>query len=235
MFDALLASPYLWVSLTAGFYLIAAQLHKKWPIPLFNPLLFSIVVIIALLLITNIPYETYHSGGSLISTFVTPATVALAIKLEKNFIYLKKNYVAILSGIVSGIVIHTLMIIGFGLLFKFDVEMVSTLFPKSITTAIAVGVSESIGGIVSLTVAVVVFTGIVGAVIGPALFRLTKVTDSVAQGVAFGSSAHAMGTAKAIEIGEVQGAMSGLSIVVTGIVVVVLAPFAQPLIQLIFG
>ncbi|QII82540.1 LrgB family protein [Jeotgalibaca arthritidis] len=235
MFDALLASPYLWVSLTAGFYLIAAQLHKKWPIPLFNPLLFSIVVIIALLLITKIPYETYQSGGSLIATFVTPATVALAIKLEKNFIYLKKNYIAILSGIVSGVVIHTLMIIGFGLLFKFDVEMASTLFPKSITTAIAVGVSESLGGIVSLTVAVVVFTGIVGAVIGPTLFRLTKITDPVAQGVAFGSSAHAMGTAKAIEIGEVQGAMSGLSIVVTGIVVVVLAPFAQPLIQLIFG
>ena len=127
------------------------------------------------------------------------------------------------------------MIFAFGLLFNFDVEMASTLFPKVITTAIAVGVSGSMGGIVSLTVTVVVFTGIIGSVIAPTIFRLGKITDPVAQGVALGSSSHAMGTAKAIEIGDVQGAMSGLSIVVTGIVVVILAPFATPLIQLIFG
>lgn len=235
MLDNLLVSPFLWITLTVGFYLIAASLYKKWPIPLFNPLLFSIVMMIGLLLITKIPYQTYQSGGQLIAFFVTPATVALAIKLEKNFVYLKKYYVAILTGIVSGVIFHTLMIFAFGLLFKFDVQMVATLFPKSITTAIAVGVSESLGGIVSLTVAVVVFTGIVGGVIAPALFKLAKIDDPVAQGVALGSSAHAMGTAKAIELGEVQGAMSGLSIVVTGIVIVTLAPFAQPLIQLIFG
>lgn len=127
------------------------------------------------------------------------------------------------------------MIFGFGFLFKYDIQMVSTLFPKSITTAIAVGVSESLGGIVSLTVAVVVFTGIVGAVVAPTLFKVTGINDPVAQGVALGSSAHAMGTSKAIELGEVQGAMSGLSIVVTGIVVVILAPFAQPLIELFFS
>lgn len=235
MIDTLLTSPYLWVSLTVGFYLLAAQLHKKWPIPLFNPLLFGIVMIIVLLLILDIPYETYEPGGRYVGVFVTPATVALAIKLEKNFIHLKNNYKAILTGIISGVIFHTVMIFGFGLLFKFDVEMAATLFPKSITTAIAVGVSSSLGGIVSLTVAVVVFTGIIGSVIGPTVFRLAKIVDPVAQGVAFGSSSHAMGTAKAIEIGDVQGAMSGLSIVVTGIVVVVLAPFAQPLINLIFG
>lgn len=235
MLDNLLASPFLWITLTIGFYLTAAYLHKKWPIPLFNPLLFSIVMMIGLLLITRIPYQTYQAGGQLIGFFVTPATVALAIKLEKNFVYFKKYYGAILTGIVSGVIFHTLMIFAFGLLFKFDVQMAATLFPKSITTAIAVGVSGSLGGIVSLTVAVVVFTGIVGSVIAPTLFKLAKIDDPVAQGVALGSSAHAMGTAKAIEIGEVQGAMSGLSIVVTGIVVVTLAPFAQPLIQLIFG
>ncbi len=109
------------------------------------------------------------------------------------------------------------------------------MLPKSITTAIAVGVSESLGGVVSLTVAVVVFTGIVGAVIGPTILKLAKIDHPVAQGVAFGSSAHAMGTSKAIEIGEVQGAMSGLSIVITGVVVVILAPFVEPLIGLFFG
>lgn len=235
MMDTLLASPYLWVSLTVGFYILAAQLQKRWATPIFNPLLFSIVVMIGLLLLTGIPYETYEAGGSLVSFFVTPATVSLAIKLEKNFQYLKENYKAILTGIVSGVLLHTVMIFGFGLLFRFDEQMMATLFPKSITTAIAVGVSESLGGIVSLTVAVVVFTGIIGSVIAPAVFRFGKIKDPVAQGVAMGSSSHAMGTAKAIEIGEVQGAMSGLSIVVTGIVVVALAPFAQPLISLIFG
>lgn len=235
MVDTLLASPYLWVSLTVGFYLLAGQMQKRWATPIFNPLLFSIVAVIVLLLVTGIPYETYEAGGSLVSFFVTPATVALAIKLEKNFAYLRDNYKAILTGIISGVVFHTIMIFGFGLLFQFDEKMVATLFPKSITTAIAVGVSDSLGGIVSLTVAVVVFTGIIGSVIAPAIFRFGKIDDPVAQGVALGSSSHAMGTAKAIEIGEVQGAMSGLSIVVTGIVVVVLAPFAQPLISLIFG
>jgi len=235
MIENLLASPYLWVSLTVGLYLLAAQLQKRWPTPLLTPLLFAIVAIILLLLVTDIPYETYEAGGSLISFFVTPATVALAIKLEKNFEHLRNNYKAILTGIGSGVLFHTIMIFGFGLLFQFGQQMMGTLFPKSITTAIAVGVSESMGGIVSLTVAVVVFTGIIGAVIGPAIFRFGKIDDPVAQGVAFGSASHAMGTAKAIEIGEVQGAMSGLSIVVTGIVVVILAPFAQPLITLIFG
>lgn len=235
MIDAFISSPFLWITITAGLYLLAAQLQKRWPTPLFTPLLFAIVMIIILLFVLDIPYETYENGGRLIGTFVTPATVALAIKLEKNYVYLQKHYRAILMGIITGVILHTVMILGFGFLFKYDVQMVSTLFPKSITTAIAVGVSESLGGIVSLTVAVVVFTGIVGAVVAPTLFKVTGIHDPVAQGVALGSSAHAMGTAKAIEIGEVQGAMSGLSIVVTGIVVVVLAPFTQPLITLLFG
>lgn len=235
MIDHLIDSPFLWITLTVGIFIFAGKLHKKWPIPLFNPLLFTIFTVILLLTTANIPYESYQSGGKIIGIFVTPATVALAIKLEKNFIYLKKYYRAILTGIISGVFLHTLMIFMFGFIFNYDTEMVGTLFPKSITTAIAVGVSESLGGVVSLTVAVVVFTGIVGAVIGPSIFKFAKIDNPVAQGVAFGSSAHAMGTSKAIEIGEVQGAMASLSIVVTGIVVVVLAPFVEPLIQLFFG
>ncbi|MRI86432.1 LrgB family protein [Aerococcaceae bacterium WS4759] len=230
-----MSSAYLWLTLTIGLYILAAQIHKKIPIPIFNPLLFSIVMVIIILLVFNIPYETYQQGGQLIAIFVTPATVSLAIKLEKNFIYLQKNVKAILTGIFSGVVLHTIMIAIFGFLFNFDTQMAGTLFPKSITTAIAVGVSESLGGLVSLTVAVVVFTGIIGAVVGPTVMKLTGINDPVAQGVAMGSSAHAMGTSKAIEMGEVQGAMSSLSIIVTGITVVVLAPFAQPIIQILFG
>ncbi|MGO2100796.1 LrgB family protein [Vagococcus salmoninarum] len=234
MFDELLMSPYLWIVLTAGLYLVAGKLNAKWPNPLFTPLVFSIIVIILILLVTDISLETYRSGGQFFSLFVTPATVALAIKLEKNFVYLKKYYKAILTGIFSGVIFHTLMIYLFALLFHFERSMVATLIPKSITTAIAVGVSGSLGGIVSLTVAVVVFTGVIGALVGPTVFKVFKINDPVAQGIALGSSSHAMGTAKAIELGEVQGAMSGLSIVVTGIVVVILVPLTAPITNLLF-
>ncbi|MGY3702793.1 murein hydrolase effector protein LrgB [Vagococcus martis] len=235
MLSNILESPFLWISMTVGLYLLAARLKAKWPKnPLFTPLVFAIVVLIVILVFLDIPLETYKNGGQFLSLFVTPATVALAIKLEQNFVYLKKYYPAILTGIFSGVIFHTVMIYAFSMLFKFEQEMGATLIPKSITTAIAVGVSDSLGGIVSLTVAVVVFTGVIGAMIGPTVFKLFNITDPVAQGVALGSSSHAMGTAKAIELGEVQGAMSGLSIVVTGITVVILVPFTGPITNLLF-
>ncbi|GAA0351790.1 LrgB family protein [Alkalibacterium iburiense] len=235
MFELLLLSPIMWITLTIGLYLIAGALNKKWPNPLFTPLVFSIVVIILILVFMDIPLETYNIGGQFFNLFITPATVALAIKLHKNIEHLRKYYHAILTGIFTGVIFHTLMIFGFSLLFQFEEDMVATLIPKSITTAIAVGVSESLGGIISLTVGVVVFTGVIGALVAPTVFRLFKIDDPVAQGIAIGSSSHAMGTTKAIELGDVQGAMSGLSIVVTGIVVVILAPLTLPLIQMLFN
>lgn len=235
MLEIILNRPLLWVTLTIGLYLLAGRLKAKWPNnPLFTPLVFAIIAVIILLLVTGIPLETYNAGGQFFSLFVTPATVALAIKLEKNFVYLKKYYSAILTGIASGVIFHTIMIYAFAFLFQFDRDMVATLIPKSITTAIAVGVSDSLGGIVSLTVAVVVFTGVIGAVVAQSVFKVFKIDDPVAQGVALGSSSHAMGTTKAIEMGEVQGAMSGMSIVVTGIVVVILAPLTVPITNFFF-
>lgn len=238
MIDILFNSPTIWIVLTIGAYLAIAKIQgqvKSATIkPFINPLLLAIVVVIVILLIFNIPYETYNEGGQYVGLFVTPATVALAIKLEKNFSYLKAYYKAILTGIVTGVVVHTVMIVLFGFLFNFDMQMVATLYPKSITTAIAVGVSESLGGLVPLTVSIVVITGVVGNVFGETIFKLFKITNPVAQGIALGNSAHAMGTSKAIEMGEVQGAMSGLAIVVTGIVVVALAPFVEPILNLMF-
>lgn len=234
MTDEFTSNPLFWVTLSIGAYLLGVRLQSKWPILLFNPLIFSIGLIITILVTMNIPYENYDAGGKLISFFITPATVALAIKLEKNFIYLKKYYRAILVGIISGVFIHSLLIFALGLLFKLDEELIASLFPKSITTAMAISVSNSLNGIISLTVAFVVFTGIMGSMIGPSLFKLLKVNDPVAQGVALGSSAHAMGTSTAIELGEVQGAMAGVAIIVTGIVVVLLAPLAQYFLQLFF-
>lgn len=226
--DNVLTSPFLWIVLTTGLYLLAGKLKERWANPIFTPLVFTIIVIILVLLISNVSLKTYNSGGQFFSLFVTPATVALAIKVEKNFEYLKKYYISILSGIVSGIIFHTIMIYISALLFQFDWRMVATLIPKSITTAIAVSVSQSLGGISSLTVAVVVFNGVIGAVVGQTVFQIFNIDDPVAQGVALGSSSHAVGTAKAIEMGNVQGAMSGLSIVFSGLIVVVLVSLIEP-------
>ena len=235
MLSKLATSPFLWISLTAGLYLLGGKLKAKWPLnPLFNPLVFSITIIIGILMLFNIPLETYEQGGQLFSLLITPATVALAIKLEQNFEYFKKYYPAILVGILTGVIFHTAMIYFFSILLKLDKNLVMTLIPKSITTAIAVDVSSALGGIVSLTVAVVVFTGVVGSLVGPWILKVFNITDPVAQGVAFGSSAHAVGTSKAIELGEIQGAMSGLSIVITGITVVILAPLTGPITNLFF-
>ncbi|MCC5894127.1 MAG: LrgB family protein [Alkalibacterium sp.] len=234
MIRELTTSPFFGIVLSVALYLLGQKLHKKWPIPIFTPLVFAIVMTIVLLLLMDITYETYFIGGQYINIWVTPATVALAIKLKKNIDHLRANVVAILSGIGIGVVFHTLLIVGLSLIFQFNEELAATLFPKSVTTAIALGVSESLGGIASLTVAVVVFTGVLGAVVGPSIFKWLNISDPVAQGVAMGSGSHAMGTTKAIEMGDVQGAMSGLSIVLTGIAVVILAPFGLLLIQLLF-
>lgn len=235
MMDELITSPFLWVTFTMGAYLLGRRLQKKWPIMLFNPLIFSIGFLILFLMLTNVPYENYEAGGKLISMFITPATVALAIKLEENFIYFKKYYPAILVGIISGVLIHSLLIFTFGFLFKLNAELIATLFPKSITTAIAVSVSDSLGGILSLTVALVVFTGILGSVIGPKLFKRLNIHDPIAQGVALGASAHAVGTSRAIDLGEIQGAMASVSIIVTGIFVVLLTPLTQKIIHFFFS
>lgn len=234
MINTLVSTPFFGFMISIGFYLIGTVLYKRNKFPLFNPLVFAIICIIILLMLTNVSYETYNEGGRYISIWVTPTTVALAIKLEKNFKYLKESYPAILTGIVAGVLFHTVFVILFALLFRFDYPLAATFIPKPVTTAIALGISESVGGLVPLTVAIVVFTGVIGALMGPSLFKATGITDPVAQGIAFGASSHAMGTSKAIEIGEVQGAMSGLAIVVTGIVIVVVAPIGAQVLQLFY-
>ena len=227
MWSDLFSNPILWITLTIGLYILGSQLKSKWPSnPLFTPIVFAMVLLIIFLMVLNIPLETYQKGGDYISLFITPATVSLAISLEKNYDYLRRYLPTILIGILSGVLFHTILIMLLALAFKLNQEMVVTMLPKSITTAIAMGVSESLGGLVSLTVGLVVVTGVLGAMMGPTILKLTGIEDPVAQGIALGSASHAIGTSRAIEMGEVQGAMGGVAIVVTGITVVVLAPLA---------
>ncbi|MDD7279245.1 MAG: LrgB family protein [Oscillospiraceae bacterium] len=202
-------------------YGLGVVLHNKTKLAVINPLLIAIIAVIAILAFGGIEYETYNSGAKYISYLLTPATVCLAVPLYEQTQLLKKNLKAVAAGIVSGVLTSLLCITVLAVILGLSHEEFVTFLPKSITTAIGMGVSEELGGFVNLTVVVIIITGILGNVIGKFVCRIFKITEPVAVGIAFGSSSHAIGTAKAMEIGEVEGAMSSLSIVVSGVLTVI--------------
>ncbi len=208
----------VFVSLTA--YFIGALLKKKFRLGIFNPLLISIIVTIAVLLIFKVDYKTYNEGAKYISYLLTPATVCLAVPLYEQFEQLKKNWKAVFSGIISGMLTSLCCILLFAVVFDFDHQTYVTFLPKSITTAIGMGVSDELGGYVSVTIAVIIITGVLGNILADFVYKLFRIKDPIAKGVGLGSASHAIGTAKAMELGEVEGAMSSLSIVISGILTV---------------
>lgn len=209
-------------------YGIGVWLKAKCKLAVFNPLLLSIIVTIIVLVLTGHDYDQYYEGAKYISYLLTPATVCLAIPLYEQLEILKKNWKAILSGILGGVIASLTTILLLVLFFHLTHEEYVTFLPKSITTAIGMDVSSELGGYVSIAVAVIILTGVLGNVLGELVFKLFRITEPIARGVALGTSAHAIGTAKAMELGEVEGAISSLSIVVAGIITVVGASvFAQ--------
>ncbi len=220
MNDFLTGSLFFGVVLTLVAYEIGLLVKKKFKLAILNPLLVATIIIIGVLLLLDIDYATYSEGAQYISYFLTPATVSLAIPLYRQLHLLKKYPVAILGGIIAGVFTAMVSIFLMSLAFGLSHEQYVTLLPKSITTAIGMGVSEKMGGIVSLTVVAISVTGITGNVMAEAVLKLFKITDPIAKGLAIGTSAHALGTTKAMEIGEIEGAMSSLSIVVAGILTV---------------
>lgn len=178
---------------------------------------------IVVLLVAHVDYDVYNQGAVYLSWFLTPATVCLAIPLYEQWQLLKKNVKAVLFGITSGVLTSLCTVLVLSKLMGLSHEEYVTLLPKSITTAIGMGVSEELGGYVTITVAAIVVTGVIGNILGELVFKIFKITEPISRGLALGSSAHAIGTAKAIELGEVEGAMSSLAIAVTGIMTVVLA------------
>lgn len=204
-------------------YLIGTMLKKKLKLGIFNPLLISIVISIIVLLIGKIDYDTYNEGAKYLSWLLTPATVCLAIPLYEQWELLKQNYKAVLCGLFAGTVTSLTTVFILSKLFGLSHEEYVTLLPKSITTAIGMGVSEELGGYVTITVAVIIITGVLGNIFGELICKLFKITEPISKGLAFGASSHAIGTAKALEIGEVEGAMSGLAIAVSGILTVALS------------
>ena len=218
-------SLFFGMALSLMAYQIGFAIQKKWKKVFLNPLLIAVILIITFLLLTGISYETYQYGAKYLSYFLTPVTVCLAVPLYKQLQILRKNLAAIIISIVLGCLAHGAVVIAVLLAFGVDKQLLLSLLPKSISTAIALGVSSEIGGIQGITVIGVMVAGISGAVVGPALLKLAGVTDPIAQGLAIGSASHAVGTSKAIELGEIQAAMSSLAIVVTGILTVVIVPW----------
>lgn len=221
MKEAVTQSVVFGVALSLIGYQIGLMIKKKVKLSIANPLLISAAVIVAVLLIFRIDYADYEKGAEYISFFLTPATVSLAVPLYRQLMFLKKYPKAILGGIGAGVLTAMGSILAMSAAFGLTHAQYVTLLPKSITTAFAMGISEKMGGAVTITVVAVIFTGIVGSVTAEGVFRICGIEEPVARGLAIGTSAHALGTAKAMELGEVEGAMSSLSIVVAGIMTVV--------------
>lgn len=220
MKEQIVNSVFFGAAITLVAFYIGDLLKRKFKHPLANPLLIAQVAIICVLLLFKIDFNSYNNGAKYISFFLTPATVCLAIPLYEELQHLKDNWIAIMAGIVSGMLSSAATILALSLIFSLNHQEYVTLLPKSITVAIGMGVSEELKGIVSITIAVIIITGIIGNVVGEFVLDKFNIKHPIAKGVAYGSSSHALGTAKAMEIGELEGAISSLSLAVSGVLTV---------------
>ena len=214
------SSVFFGVFVTLAAYFLGLKVKEKTGLAIMNPLLIAIVLVMLLLRGLDIDYAAYNQSARLVSSLLTPATVCLAVPLYEQLQLLKRHKAAILTGVISGVLTSLICVLVLAMLFGLDHAAYVTLLPKSITTAIGMGVSEQLGGHVSITVAVIIITGVIGNMIAESVCRAFHITDPIARGVAIGTASHAIGTTKAMELGEVEGAMSSLSIVVAGMLTV---------------
>ena len=213
----LFESPFFGIALSVIAFWIGIRIQKKTGLVACNPLIIAIVLIVGVLLVFRIPYEAYNQGGALINLFLAPATTCLAVSIYTKVELLKQNWLPILVGCAVGSLTSMGSVYALCRLFRLDESLTAALMPKSVTTPIAIAVSQQLGGITSITVAAVIVTGILGAITAPLMARLFRVRDGIAKGVAIGTCSHAVGTTKALEMGELEGAMSGVSIAVSGL------------------
>ena len=206
-------------------------IYKKTKFPLFNPLLIAIALVIGFLLIFNIDVDIYNKGGQFINMFLGPATVVLAVPLYKQLHLLKKHLLPILIGILLGSSIGISAVILLANIFGLEKVLTISLLSKSVTTPIGIEITNQLGGLAPVTVLAIIISGILGSILGPILCKKFKIHDKVAIGIAIGTASHAVGTSKALELGETEGAMSSLSIGITGIMTVFLAPLFYALLS----
>ncbi|MDN6093180.1 MAG: LrgB family protein [Lactococcus raffinolactis] len=224
------ANPLFGLTLSILAYFIAAQIHRKWTTPATTPLLLAVIMVIVFLKATNISYRDYYVGGSYLNTLIIPSTVALGIPLFQAFKLMRFHARSIIAGVVIGAIVNTTLTALLAKAFGMNFFLAISLFPKSVTTAIAIGITSKMGGMTTITLVVVVATGILTSVIGTVLLDLFGIKDRVAKGVALGGTGHAIGTGAAMQLGQIEGAMAGLSIGVTGIVYVIVSPMIAAII-----
>ena len=214
------SSVFFGVFVTLAAYFLGLKVREKTGLAIMNPLLIAIVLVMLLLRGLDIDYAAYNQSARLVSSLLTPATVCLAVPLYEQLQLLKRHKAAILTGVISGVLTSLVCVLVLAMLFGLDHAAYVTLLPKSITTAIGMGVSEQLGGHVSISVAVIIITGVIGNMIAESVCKAFHITEPIARGIAIGTASHAIGTTKAMELGEVEGAMSSLSIVVAGMLTV---------------
>lgn len=210
--------------LVVGIYLLSIKLHLKIRFPLLNPVLITILVLIGLLVILDVPYATFKKSSQMINFLLGPSVVALGYILHKQIHYLKGNVVSVLTSITVGAVVGIASILLIGKLFGADQTLIASLTPKSVTTPIAMALSESNGGIPGLTAVVVVVAGVMGSIIAPPIMNWLGIKSPIAKGIALGASSHGVGTATAIQMGAIEGALSGLAIGIMGTITSLLLP-----------
>ena len=225
MIDAMLSSPFFGIVLSCAAWSMAVWLQKKTGVFLLNPLVTATAAILAVLTAFQIPYSTYKAGGDVLSMLLAPVTAVLALNIYNQRRLLKEYFLPVVCGCLVGCLTSIASILLLCRLLAVDSTITASLLPKSMTTAIAVAISDSRGGIQSITVAAVLVAGACGAIFSPMFAKLFRITDPVAEGVAIGASSHALGTSKALEIGELQGAMSSIAICICGIITSILTMF----------
>lgn len=221
MFNSL----YFGLALSLFMYFTVDFLKKWIKTSLFNPLLISSLLIILILSLLKIEYSEFNQSAQWLHFMLTPATIVLAVPLYQQFKLLQEHALVIFLGVLSGVIASLISVYLLSVLFGLDQTMLITLLPKSITAAIAIGVAEEYQGIVTITVAAVIITGIIGNVIAEPVCKFFRIKNPIAKGIAIGTSSHVVGTSKAMEMGEVEGAMSSLAIVVAGLTTVILLSF----------
>lgn len=213
------AASGVFISLAA--YGIGTLVKRKWKSALANPLLIAIILVILFLKLSGVEYETYNASAKYLTYLLAPATVSLAIPMYERMQLLKENYTAILTGILSGVLASLVCVLAMALVFHLSQAEYVTLLPKSVTTAIGMDIAKELGGHSEIAAAVIIITGVLGNMAAEPICRIFAIRHPVAKGIALGTSAHAIGTAKAMEMGETEGAMSSLAIVVAGVCTVV--------------
>lgn len=225
MFETIVYNPLFSISLVFVTYIFGTWCQKKSQKGWVNPMLISIVIIIAIIKLFDIPLDAFSSGGDIIAMMLAPATALLAISIYKEWEKIKKNFLPILAGSLVGSIVSVFSIILFSEILGVETKIKVSLIAKSVTTPIAIAITENLGGIQGITVCAVIITGILGNILAPMLVKLLRFNDSTSQGIAIGTASHALGTSKAIEMGEDIGAMSGIALSFSGIITVIISLF----------